>query len=171
MSYKFEVSNINDERVAVSKGTMEISRSQLILTTYGSPRRKTTWPLKHLRRLGCSGNTFCFEAGRKCSLGEGLYAFQCSRASELLQVVQVMLRSIESDQSVPTTGPFHTKLKHQYSFPPVLSRDAKERAKTYYRCRHASLCQDDEYDVVWDISKMQQINKPASADTSLPSSL
>ena len=160
ISYKFEVSNINDERMTVSKGTMEISRTHLIHTTHGSSKRRTTWPLRHLRRFGCSGNIFCFEAGRQCSLGEGLYAFQCSRASELLQVVNVMLRSIEPDhQSVPPTAAApRPPLRQQNSHPPLLPRE---------RVKYETLCQDEGYDVVWDINKMRQLNKAASSPSSL----
>ena len=45
------------------------------------------WPLKHLRKYGCDGDIFSFEAGRKCPGGEGLYAFSTRKASQLFDMV------------------------------------------------------------------------------------
>ena len=82
----FRVVNINDDKRLVRKGTMEVTMSDLIYTDSKS-RETWQWPLKHLRKYGCDGNVFSFEAGRKCPGGEGLYAFSTQRASALFNMV------------------------------------------------------------------------------------
>ena len=85
-SNRFKVRNINDEHVQVHKGVMEVTTSDLIYTD-SHTTDEWKWPLKYLRRYGCEGNVFSFEAGRKCATGEGLFAFTCVRASELFNLV------------------------------------------------------------------------------------
>lgn len=85
-SHMFKVRNINDEHVQVHKGIMEVTTTNLIYTDSRSSDR-WEWPLKYLRRYGCEDNVFSFEAGRKCATGEGLFAFTCTRASELFNIV------------------------------------------------------------------------------------
>ena len=83
---KFKVRNINDEHVQVHKGVMEVTPTDLIYTD-SHTTDEWEWPLKYLRRYGCEGNVFSFEAGRKCATGEGLFAFTCARASVLFNMV------------------------------------------------------------------------------------
>ena len=81
----FHVINIGDDR-RLDKGMMQVTDTELIFTD-----RKTTeywrWPLKFLRKYGCDGEVFSFEAGRKCPGGEGLYAFESKRASHIFDMV------------------------------------------------------------------------------------
>lgn len=82
----FKVININDNKNLVQRGLMEVTNIELI---YVDSRTKEEWhwPLKYLRKYGCDGDVFTFEAGRKCPGGEGLYAFSTKKASLLFEMV------------------------------------------------------------------------------------
>lgn len=132
LSNLFEVWNVNDEHVVLSRGVMEVTSTDLIHTTCGSTR-SITWSLKYLRRLGCEGNIFCFEAGRKCTTGEGFYAFKCTRAAELFYKANrnIMCGILQpSDQRLPAQYPL-----------PVPSEDIG-------------------YDIAWDFSRLQPKTLP-----------
>lgn len=87
---------------------MEITITDLILHRKG--REPTYWPLKCLRRYGYDSDMFSFESGRRCTTGEGIYAFRCKRADLLFQRLQDYLqrRAYLSDERnvfpVPTTN-------------------------------------------------------------------
>ena len=95
----FHVVNIGDDR-RLDKGMMQVTETELIFTD-----RKTTeswrWPLKFLRKYGCDGEVFSFEAGRKCPGGEGLYAFESKRASQIFDMVA---RNINQGNLQPPAG-------------------------------------------------------------------
>ncbi len=95
----FHVVNIGDDR-RLDKGMMQVTETELIFTD-----RKTTeswrWPLKFLRKYGCDGEVFSFEAGRKCPGGEGLYAFESRRASQIFDMVA---RNINQGNLQPPAG-------------------------------------------------------------------
>lgn len=82
----FKVTNINDEHRLVHKGRMVVTETNLMYVD-NKTREKWEWPLKFLRRYGCEGNVFSFEAGRRCATGEGLYAFTCVQAKDLFDLV------------------------------------------------------------------------------------
>lgn len=82
----FRVININDDKRLVQKGVMEVTTADLIYTD-GRTKEQWQWPLKFLRKYGCDGDVFSFEAGRKCPGGEGLYAFSTQGASNLFALV------------------------------------------------------------------------------------
>ena len=82
----FQVQNLSDKKEAVSEGTIEVTESGLIYTD-AETQQKRLWPLKYIRRYGCHGDVFSFEAGRQCAGGQGLYAFRTSRASTLRALV------------------------------------------------------------------------------------
>ena len=83
---QFKVININDNKLLVQKGMMEVTATDLIYTD-NKLADVWQWPLKYLRKYGCDGGVFSFEAGRKCPGGEGLYAFSTPRASQLFNLV------------------------------------------------------------------------------------
>ena len=82
----FKVTPINDDRHNVQKGVMIVSNTDLTYTN-SKTQEQLEWPLKFLRKYGCDGDVFSFEAGRKCPGGEGLYAFNTRQASELFELV------------------------------------------------------------------------------------
>ncbi|XP_023227697.1 docking protein 1-like [Centruroides sculpturatus] len=58
-----------------------------------------TWPYRHIRRYGCSKDSFSFEAGRKCSSGEGLFCLISKDASAIFQNVDTHVNSLKASQS------------------------------------------------------------------------
>ncbi|KAG8194420.1 hypothetical protein JTE90_011030 [Oedothorax gibbosus] len=57
-----------------------------------------TWPYRHIRRYGCSPETFSFEAGRKCSSGEGLFTFATADGSKIFQSIDGHVSALKSTQ-------------------------------------------------------------------------
>ncbi len=97
----FKVININDDKNLVQKGQMEVTASELIYIDSKS-KEDWHWPLKYLRKYGCDGDVFTFEAGRKCPGGEGLYAFETKKASLLFEIVA---RNINQGDLSPLPDP------------------------------------------------------------------
>ena len=83
---EFTVTNINDDHRLVHKGKMVVTATELIYID-NKTKQEWEWPFKYLRRYGCEGNVFSFEAGRKCANGEGTYAFICKKANTLFNMV------------------------------------------------------------------------------------
>lgn len=83
----FNVMNVDDAGQVLSQGQLEVTEADLILHQRGkSPVR---WPLRCLRRYGFDAEVFSFESGRRCPTGPGIYAFRCSRAEHLFNLLQV----------------------------------------------------------------------------------
>lgn len=81
------------------EGKIEIKPTEIIF--YGLGCEKTAmicFSLKHLRRYGVDlqTNVFCFEAGRSCLTGEGIYAFKCSEANEMCEILKSYIAGIDS---------------------------------------------------------------------------
>lgn len=81
----FKVTPIHDDST-FRKGIMIVSNTDLTYTD-SRTQEQLEWPLRYLRKYGCDGHIFSFEAGRKCPGGEGLYAFNTKRASDLFELV------------------------------------------------------------------------------------
>ncbi|XP_065088936.1 fibroblast growth factor receptor substrate 2 [Ochlerotatus camptorhynchus] len=100
----FYVINIDDDGTALWSGQLEVSRTEL--TLYRKGKDPTTWPLKCLRRYGFNVDQFSFEAGRRCTTGEGIYAFKCRRAETLFYTVQSYIQGrIFSDETTNPNDP------------------------------------------------------------------
>ncbi|XP_037035352.1 fibroblast growth factor receptor substrate 2 [Bradysia coprophila] len=94
----YRVVNVDDEGNALWSGQLGITR--LELTLYRKGKDPTTWPIKCLRRYGYDADLFTFEAGRRCTTGEGIYAFRCRRAESLFQTLQSYIQlPIEDTQN------------------------------------------------------------------------
>lgn len=102
---RFYVINIDDDGTALWSGQLEVSRTELKLHRKG--KDPTTWPLKCLRRYGYNVDQFSFEAGRRCTTGEGIYAFKCRRAETLFYTVQSYIQGrIYSDENTNPNDPY-----------------------------------------------------------------
>lgn len=82
----YRVINVDDAGTALWSGQLSISRTEL--TLFRKHKEPTQWPLKCLRRYGYDNDVFTFEAGRRCTTGEGIYAFRCRHAESLFRTVQ-----------------------------------------------------------------------------------
>ncbi|KAF5292443.1 hypothetical protein FQA39_LY13990 [Lamprigera yunnana] len=97
----FEVMNVNEAGHPVTPGQLELSETELIL--YQRGRSATIWPLKSLRKYGFDSETFSFECGRRCPTGPGIYAFRCSKAEDLFNMLQhnIQSRNISEEGGTP----------------------------------------------------------------------
>ncbi|XP_030634428.1 fibroblast growth factor receptor substrate 3 [Chanos chanos] len=87
---KFKVTNVDDEGNELGSGTMELTQTELILHT--RKRDAIRWPYLCLRRYGYDSNLFSFESGRRCQTGQGIFAFKCSRAEEIFNLLQDLMQ-------------------------------------------------------------------------------
>ncbi|XP_077911464.1 fibroblast growth factor receptor substrate 3 isoform X1 [Halichoerus grypus] len=87
---KFKVTNVDDEGVELGSGVMELTQSELVLHLHR--REAVRWPYLCLRRYGYDSNLFSFESGRRCQTGQGIFAFKCSRAEEIFNLLQDLMQ-------------------------------------------------------------------------------
>ncbi|NXQ26614.1 FRS3 factor, partial [Alaudala cheleensis] len=87
---KFKVTNVDDEGHELGSGVMELTPRELILHTH--KRDAVRWPYLCLRRYGFDSNLFSFESGRRCHTGQGIFAFKCSRAEEIFNLLQELMQ-------------------------------------------------------------------------------
>ncbi|NXH64824.1 FRS3 factor, partial [Rhabdornis inornatus] len=87
---KFKVTNVDDEGHELGSGVMELTQRELILHTH--KRDAVRWPYLSLRRYGFDSNLFSFESGRRCHTGQGIFAFKCSRAEEIFNLLQDLMQ-------------------------------------------------------------------------------
>uniref|UniRef100_A0A452IM89 IRS-type PTB domain-containing protein n=1 Tax=Gopherus agassizii TaxID=38772 RepID=A0A452IM89_9SAUR len=110
---KFKVTNVDDEGNALGSGIMELTQMELILHTH--KRDAVRWPYLCLRRYGYDSNLFSFESGRRCQTGQGIFAFKCSRAEEIFNLLQDLMQcnsiSVVEEPVVMTRGSHSTELE------------------------------------------------------------
>ncbi|XP_064029828.1 fibroblast growth factor receptor substrate 3 isoform X2 [Pogoniulus pusillus] len=87
---KFKVTNVDDEGTELGSGIMELTQTELLLHTH--KRDAVRWPYLCLRRYGYDSNLFSFESGRRCQTGQGIFAFKCSRAEEIFNLLQDLMQ-------------------------------------------------------------------------------
>ncbi|XP_071943032.1 uncharacterized protein [Antedon mediterranea] len=87
---KFKVKNVDDDGEIVSKGTLEVGKTELILRQ--GDKDPICWPLRSLRRYGFDSDLFSFESGRRCPTGQGIYAFKCKKAQMLFNELQANIQ-------------------------------------------------------------------------------
>lgn len=97
----FSVLNIDENGSRRIEGRIEVTETDLILNQRGHDRIR--WPLRSLRRYGFEAGVFSFESGRRCPTGPGIYAFRCSRAQNLFNLMQSRVRNPYIDDR---PGPF-----------------------------------------------------------------
>ncbi len=98
---QFRVKSLNNDHRMIQKGLLEVTDVSLLYMDSETREVCWQWPLQHIRRYGCDGNIFSFEAGRNCPRGEGLYAFSTSKAPKLFDLLVQSIfsrqRSLELD--------------------------------------------------------------------------
>ncbi|KAM5172482.1 docking protein 2-like [Mantella aurantiaca] len=69
-------------------------------------RQKSTllysWPYPYLRRFGRDKTMFSFEAGRRCTSGEGNFEFETSFGSQIFQAIECAIKAGHNEASSPT---------------------------------------------------------------------
>ncbi|XP_033114856.1 fibroblast growth factor receptor substrate 3-like isoform X2 [Anneissia japonica] len=86
----FKVKNVDDDGETVSKGLLEVGKTELTLHQRG--KDMISWPLRSLRRYGFDSDLFSFESGRRCPTGQGIYAFKCKKAQMLFNELQANIQ-------------------------------------------------------------------------------
>ena len=74
-----------------AEGTIQVSDAYL--TLHQLEKDPVSWPLRYLRRYGFEEGVFIFESGRHGPTGQGIFAFRCSRAEQLFNLVQAHVRN------------------------------------------------------------------------------
>ncbi|XP_018585536.1 fibroblast growth factor receptor substrate 2-like [Scleropages formosus] len=88
---KFKVINVDDDGNELGSGVMELTQEELVLHT--RKHHTVRWPYLCLRRYGYDSNLFSFESGRCCQTGQGIFAFKCTRAEEIFNLLQDVMHS------------------------------------------------------------------------------
>ncbi|TDH10039.1 hypothetical protein EPR50_G00093410 [Perca flavescens] len=115
---KFKVINVDDDGNELGSGVMELTDAELVLHTHR--RDDVRWPYLCLRRYGYDSNLFSFESGRRCQTGQGIFAFKCSRAEEIFNMLQEVMHSHSiSVVEEAVLEPSHTPTALGYSVPSV----------------------------------------------------
>ncbi|KAM7415230.1 hypothetical protein PAMA_019851 [Pampus argenteus] len=117
---KFKVINVDDDGNELGSGVMELTDAELVLHTHR--RDDVRWPYLCLRRYGYDSNLFSFESGRRCQTGQGIFAFKCSRAEEIFNMLQEVMHShsisvVEEAVLEPNHQAAHTPAALGYSVP------------------------------------------------------
>lgn len=92
----FRVFNVDDQGQVLRGGNIEITDNDLIL--HQKSKDYVTWPLRSLRRYGFDAELFSFESGRRCPTGPGIYAFKCSRAEALFNLLQESIQKAGQEE-------------------------------------------------------------------------
>lgn len=113
---------MDDDGNELGSGVMELTDAELVLHTHR--RDDVRWPYLCLRRYGYDSNLFSFESGRRCQTGQGIFAFKCSRAEEIFNMLQEVMHShsisvVEEAVLEPNHQAAHTPAALGYSVPTV----------------------------------------------------
>lgn len=92
----FQVMNVDDLGNLITPGRLEVTDVEIVL--YQREKQLVKWPLRCLRRYGYDAEIFSFESGRRCSTGQGIYAFKCRRAAQLFNLVQTNIQACNSNE-------------------------------------------------------------------------
>ncbi|XP_073478359.1 docking protein 2 [Aquarana catesbeiana] len=66
-----------------------------------------SWPYPYLRRFGRDKTMFSFEAGRRCTSGEGSFEFDTSFGSQIFQAIECAIKAGHNEASSPTGHEYH----------------------------------------------------------------
>lgn len=78
------------------EGKLEINSKEMIFYRKGC--ESILFSLKHLRKYGVDleTNVFCFEAGRSCLTGAGIYPFKSQQANDMFETLKSYIEGIDS---------------------------------------------------------------------------
>uniref|UniRef100_A0A1B6E0W3 IRS-type PTB domain-containing protein n=2 Tax=Clastoptera arizonana TaxID=38151 RepID=A0A1B6E0W3_9HEMI len=103
----FQVMNVDEMGNPLHAGQIEVNEMDLVL--YQRGKSPVKWPLKCLRRYGFDAQLFSFECGRRCHTGPGIYAFKCSRAELLFNLLQSQMRNSTTEDTVSGSIDFSSR--------------------------------------------------------------
>uniref|UniRef100_UPI00358FE90C fibroblast growth factor receptor substrate 2-like isoform X2 n=1 Tax=Myxine glutinosa TaxID=7769 RepID=UPI00358FE90C len=144
----YKVKNVDDDGNELESGVMEITELEIILHT--RKRDTVRWPYSSLRRYGYDSNLFSFESGRRCQTGQGIFAFKCTRAEEMFNVLQDNMHCSRINvHEEPSRDRLHTRVEtdvpssglgHPFSIVSVFPRRLSyEENSSHPSSRHASV--------------------------------
>ncbi|XP_075037614.1 fibroblast growth factor receptor substrate 2-like [Mixophyes fleayi] len=101
----FRVVNVNDDGEKICPGIMELTETALVF--YIKRGGYVKWPYISILKYGYDLNLFSFVCGRRCQTGEGIFGFNCNRAEDLFNLLQICMRnnriSVTSETECETT--------------------------------------------------------------------
>ena len=157
---QFKVQSIDDDGKVNSHGIMTVSATELVFTCGDDTTYR--WPLKYIRRYGCEDNLFQIEVGRKCTTGEGLYDFKCSKASMLFDMTSQAIGNLAEDDlsTHDQLEPQAPELQEHCS--PKFDTSTPIYASVQPREATASPQQDDDggYAIAWSFGVSPAIKTP-----------
>uniref|UniRef100_A0A8B9TKE7 Fibroblast growth factor receptor substrate 3 n=1 Tax=Anas platyrhynchos TaxID=8839 RepID=A0A8B9TKE7_ANAPL len=133
---KFKVTNVDDEGNELGSGIMELTQTELILHTH--KRDAVQWPYLCLRRYGYDSNLFSFESGRRCQTGQGIFAFKCSRAEEIFNLLQDLMQC-NSINVVEEPVVITRNITHRRDLRPPGTHSFSGEPLSYSAARHPSV--------------------------------
>ncbi|XP_055837840.1 uncharacterized protein LOC129906191 [Episyrphus balteatus] len=120
--YRVNACRISADAETIQNGYLELSPKELAFLPEMGETIK--WALQHLRRYGCTGDVFSFEAGRRCMTGPGIYTFRMHNAENMHRLFQSYINSVaRSNDTVPlacTDFPTSLDLSSSHSQDPYL---------------------------------------------------
>ncbi|XP_055919821.1 uncharacterized protein LOC129951604 [Eupeodes corollae] len=120
--YRVNACRISADAETIQNGFLELSPKELAFLPEMGETIK--WALQHLRRYGCTGDVFSFEAGRRCMTGPGIYTFRMHNAENMHRLFQSYINSVaRNNDTVPlacTDFPTSLDLSSSHSQDPYL---------------------------------------------------
>lgn len=158
---KFKVVNVDDDGNELGAGIMELTEDELVLRTRKCDAVR--WPYLCLRRYGYDSNLFSFESGRRCQTGQGIFAFKCSRAEEIFNMLQDIMHN--NSISVVEEPVFEPNLAQTESELPVTPHTPTTPGNILPTVPNGSL----RYPSLGDASSHPSSRHPSVGSTCLPS--
>ena len=89
LSQYFDVYNVDARLLKHSKGRIQITANSMFL--FQKDLDPVIWPLNAIRRYGSHKDIFLFESGRRCSTGEGMFAFKCKQSKFIEECIKNLI--------------------------------------------------------------------------------
>ncbi|XP_053321497.1 docking protein 2 [Spea bombifrons] len=98
--------------------TLSVDTNCLSLRDRQSGSLLYSWPYPFLRRFGRDKAMFSFEAGRRCTSGEGTFEFQTALGSQIFSAIETAISSHHNDLAVSSLHEY-SKITNLGSWPPA----------------------------------------------------